>query len=151
MSSSIHENPANSTDQADIVAATRQFLESMAGGAPAPTKTRGPGRPKGPGRGPGRPKGPGRGPGRPKGSSNKRGKRGVRANLSAEEIQAALDKNGGVKSRAAKTLGVTITTFNKYHDATLGKASSKRPAKKDGDATAAKKPGRPRKKRAAKK
>ena len=30
MSSSIHENPANSTDQADIVAATRQFLESMA-------------------------------------------------------------------------------------------------------------------------
>ncbi len=93
-----------------------------------------PGRPKGSGRKPGRPKGSGRKPGRPKGSGKGKGKavskpaapakgkkarrgvRGVSANLSAAELQAALKKTGGVKSRAAKGLGVTITTFNKYLD-----------------------------------
>ncbi len=45
--------------------------------------------------------------------SRRRGGRGVRVELSAEQLQAALAQAKGVKSRAAEILGVSAPTFYK--------------------------------------
>lgn len=43
-----------------------------------------------------------------------RGGRGRKLNLTAEQIQDALKRASGVKTRAAEILGVSMPTFNKY-------------------------------------
>ncbi len=86
-----------------------------------------------PGRKPGRPKGSGAKPG-PKPGRRKRGRRGVRVVLSAEQLNAAMSEAKGVKTRAADILGVSVPTLNKK----LGEAGVA--AKKRG------RPGRPKKK-----
>lgn len=49
-----------------------------------------------------------------RGQSKSRGGRGRKLNLTAEQLQEALKKASGVKTKAAKILGVSMPTFNKY-------------------------------------
>ncbi len=56
-----------------------------------------------------------RGPGRPpKARGKSRGGRGRKLNLSSDQIQQALKKASGIKTRAAELLTVSMPTFNKY-------------------------------------
>ena len=112
----VEENVAKPiSDAARVSASLAALLATLQGGA-APAK-RGPQtKPKA-------------GPAR-KGGGGKRGRRGVRANLSPEEIRSALEKSGGVKSKAAAALGVNIATFNKYLAALDAPAATPKAAKK---------------------
>ena len=57
--------------------------------------------------------------GRPAPAARKsRGGRGRKLNLTAEQIQDALKRASGIKTKAAELLGVSMPTFNKYFRAT---------------------------------
>ncbi|MFN7950282.1 MAG: helix-turn-helix domain-containing protein [bacterium] len=49
----------------------------------------------------------------PASPARRRGGRGIRVELSAEQLKAALSEAKGVKSRAAQIAGVSVPTFNK--------------------------------------